>query len=72
MIKVSGLVKVSASFEVELDMTEDEFDALSDRQQEELLEGVIDWRDTLESSETDSIDVWELEEIGADGDANET
>jgi len=63
MIKVSGQAKLSASYEVELDMSEEAFDALSEKAQQELLENSIDWRDVLESSETDEIDVWELYEV---------
>lgn len=62
MIKVSGNFRVTGRYEVELDMTAEEFVALPERKQTELLDGSIDWRDVLQSSETDEIEVWDLAE----------
>lgn len=63
MIKIKGTVTLSGDFEVVLDMTEEEFDALSNEEQNEELESAIDWRNVFENSETDGIDVWDLDEV---------
>jgi formylmethanofuran dehydrogenase subunit E len=63
MIKVTGVVTLRGDYIVELDMTEEEFDSLSKRQQDEEIESAIDWRNLVENSETDDIDVYDLEEI---------
>jgi hypothetical protein len=57
MIKVIGSIKLRGNYEVELDMTEAEFDALSEREQNEEIEDAIDWRNFLDNCDTDEIDV---------------
>lgn len=62
-ILVGGTIKYSSRFEVELPITEEQFDAMSMGQQDKLLEDYIDHHATMQSSDVDDIDVWELEEI---------
>lgn len=57
-----GDVKLRVNFKVKLNMTEEEFDSLSEFQQNQLIEDSIDWHDTLRSAETEDIDVWDVGE----------
>ena len=61
MVKVSGDVKLSVRYDIELKMTADEFEALSESKQNQLIEEAIDWHDALRSARTDDIDVWDIE-----------
>lgn len=63
MIKVTGTMSLKTDFTVELDMTEEEFDALSGQRQDELIDGEIDWYMALRSADLDDIDVWDIVEI---------
>lgn len=56
-IKVKGSMTLRGNYEVELDMTEKEFDALSSRKQDDEINDAIDWREFLNNSETDDIDI---------------
>jgi hypothetical protein len=62
MIKVSGEAMLRVPYEVELDMTESEFNGLSDDEANDVLEGSIDWKNACRSAETDNIDIWDIEE----------
>lgn len=62
MIKVTGIAKLKVPFEVNLDITEAEFETMSDRKSDELIENAIDWHSATRNAETDEIDVWEYEE----------
>jgi hypothetical protein len=62
-IIVKGTIRLWSYYEVELPMTEDEFDSLSKTKQNELIEEYIDWDSVLESSEADSIYVDDLVKI---------
>ena len=64
MIKVSGEVALKVRYAVKLNMTEEEFDALSERKQNELIDGAINWHDELRNAETDEIEVWDIESAG--------
>lgn len=57
MIKVTGTARLTVWYGVELDISEEEFDALSERKQNELLDGAIDWREVCRGAELDEIDV---------------
>jgi hypothetical protein len=61
MIKVKGELRLRANFEVDLDMTEEEFDALSRWKQEDVISGEIDWRNWLDNSDVVDLDVDEIE-----------
>lgn len=63
MIKITGVAKLSVPFEVELNMSEEEFDDLTERQQNDLLDNHIDWMEVCRGGEVDDIDVYDLEEI---------
>lgn len=60
-IKVSGSLKLRGFYEVELDMTEEEFDALSAHEQNIAIEEMIDWRNWLDNAELDDVDVDDVE-----------
>ena len=62
MIVISGEAKLKVPYKVQLNMTVEEFDALPERKQNELIEEAIDWRDATRSAETDEIDVWDINE----------
>jgi hypothetical protein len=61
MIKVKGEIRLRANFEVELDMTEEEFNNLKHWQQEDVISGEIDWKNWLDSSEVSDLDIDEIE-----------
>ena len=61
MIKVSGVVTLRLGFEVELDMTEVEFNALSQTEQNLVIEEAIDWHSELPNSDIDEIEVHDIE-----------
>jgi hypothetical protein len=62
-IKVSGSITLRGNFEVELDMTEEKFDALSERKQNEAIENAMDWRNWLDSTDQlDDVDVYDVKE----------
>jgi hypothetical protein len=57
MIEVSGTATLKTIFTVDLNMTEKEFDALSEEKQNELLDGLIDWLDVCKSAEVDEFEI---------------
>lgn len=63
MIKVSGTYKMAGTYEVRLNMTEKQFDALGYQAQRDLLDSHIDWLEANRSAELDDIDVDDLEEV---------
>jgi hypothetical protein len=63
MIRVRGTARIRADFEVELDMTEEEFDALPSHEQDDILDSAIDWHNVLDSSETDDFEIDDVEEV---------
>ena len=64
MIRVKGVVTLRSNFDVELDMTEEEFDNLAEWEQNDEIEAQIDWHDWTAGAETTEVDVWDLDEIG--------
>ena len=63
MIRVNGSAKLKTDFTVDLNITEEEFDAVSSRQQDLLIENSVDWQEAMRQAEVDDIDVDDLEEI---------
>jgi hypothetical protein len=61
MIKIKGEIRLRANFEVELEMTEEEFDALPRWQQEDVISGEIDWKNWLDNSDVVDLDIDEIE-----------
>ena len=62
MITVTGQARLKVPYTVQLDMTTEEFDALSERKQNELLDDSIDWKDACRNAELDDIDVDDVQE----------
>jgi hypothetical protein len=60
-IKVIGSITMSRNYEVKLDMTKAEFDALSEREQNEEISDAIDWRNWLDNSDIHDVDVDDVE-----------
>ncbi|KZE65027.1 hypothetical protein AV545_03655 [Paenibacillus jamilae] len=63
MIRISGTATVRVNYEVELELTEDEFYELAEKKQNELIESAIDWWDALLNEQTDEIEVDDIEEV---------
>lgn len=63
MITVSGRFELRGHYSVELDITEEEFDAMTTRKQNELLDSSIDWEDTYRQAELSDIEVDEVSEV---------
>ncbi|WP_342472372.1 hypothetical protein MHH70_01780 [Metasolibacillus sp. FSL H7-0170] len=61
MLRVTGEAKLKVRYEVQLPITEAEFEAMSERQANALIEEHIDWLVTLSSAETEDIEVWDYD-----------
>lgn len=62
MIRVTGMIKFSLDFNLKVDMTEEEWDALSTYQKNEYIDERIGPND-LNSMEVDDCDVWDVDTI---------
>lgn len=62
MIRVSGDVKLRVPYVFDFDMTEDEWYAMSEREQNEMIDEMIGHSE-MESAELDDCDVWDVVEI---------
>lgn len=67
MIEVNGTAKIRVDFSVEVDMTVEEWDALSQKKQDEYIENHADWMDACRSGEVDDIEVDDVIEVNEDG-----
>ena len=63
MIKVHGTAALEVDFIVQLNMSEEQFDSLSERAQTNAIDEAIDWRGIMQSAELKDIDIWDLEEV---------
>lgn len=63
MIRVIGTAKLRVNYDVQLDMTEEEFDSLSESEQNDILDHKIDWMNECRSAEVDDIEVDDVQEI---------
>lgn len=57
MIKVIGTLTMRGDYVVHLDMTEEDFDALSEQEQNDEINDAVDWRNWIENAEIHDIDV---------------
>ena len=53
---------MNGNYEVKLNMTESEFDALSEREQNDEIADVIDWRNWLDNADIRDSDIDEVQE----------
>lgn len=60
MIIVNGEAKIRVDYSVELDMTEEQWDSLSEKKQNEILDSAIDWMYACRSGEVDNIEVYDV------------
>lgn len=67
MIKVSGDATLKVRYEVELDITEDEFDALPANKQDELIDAAVDWQEACRNATLDTVEIYDLVEIKSSG-----
>lgn len=63
MIKITGTIQLRGDYEIVLNMTEEEFDKLSSRQQEYEIADAVDWRNWLDISDVTDVDVWDIDEV---------
>jgi len=63
MIEISGTAKIRVDYSIELDMTEEVWDDLTEKQQNEKIENHVDWMDACRSGEVDDIEVDEVNEF---------
>lgn len=63
MIRVSGTASVDVDWEIEVDMTEEEFDNLSEKAQNQLIDSHVDWLDECRNGSVDDIEVDEIEHM---------
>lgn len=61
MIKVEGEITLRGFFSIEIPMTEEQFDALSEQEQNDAIDSCIDWSNWIDGTELDSVDVYEVE-----------
>ena len=66
MIKVSGVATLKVEYTVELDMSEDEFDALREYQQIVEVGRALDRMEACSGAKSEYIEVWEVEELGGE------
>jgi hypothetical protein len=60
MIKVKGSITMSGNYEVELDMEEEEFDNLSEQDQNDEISDAIDWSNWLDNADIHDVDIDEV------------
>lgn len=63
MIRITGQATLKVPYAVTLSMTEAQFDALSERKQNEIIDSTIDWHSSVQNADTDDIDIDDIEEI---------
>lgn len=63
MIEVTGEATLKVKYSVELDISEDEFENLSERKQDEMIEDAINWHEILKNAETNEIEIDDVFEI---------
>lgn len=64
MIEVTGRVTLKAPYKVRLNITKDQFDAMSEHQQNKLLDSTINWHATMSSAQADDFHVYDVETVG--------
>jgi hypothetical protein len=57
MIKVTGTARLSVDYEVELDMSVEEWEMMNLARQDELIDGYVNWMEVCRNARTDDIDV---------------
>jgi hypothetical protein len=67
MIEVNGTAKILVDYSIEVEMTVEEWDALSQKKQDEYIENHVDWMDACRSGEVDDIDVDDVIIVNEDG-----
>lgn len=63
MIKVRGRARLDVQYEVVLNMTEEQFAALSDFNAQNALDAAIDWHSIMGDADVDEIEVDEYFEV---------
>lgn len=63
MIRVNGVARLRVDYSVDLNMTIDEWESMSTRKVNELLDSSIDWYDVVRGAETEDMDIEDVEEI---------
>ncbi|MGO4951992.1 hypothetical protein [Paenibacillus sp. S25] len=63
MINIYGTATVYVDYEVKLDLTEEQFSELTEKEQNELLQSAIDWQEALRNGQTDDIEVDDIVEV---------
>ena len=64
MITIDGMAKLRVSYSIDLEMTAEEWDSLSERKQNEIIENTVNWMDACRDAELDDIEVDEVSENG--------
>lgn len=62
MITIGGRITLKMPYKIKLSMTEVEFDALSEFEQDQLIDSAIDWANELRNAEITETEVDEVEE----------
>lgn len=62
-IRVSGRANMKVEYSTELDMTEEEFDALSQQKQDSLIDAHVDWKEVTRSAEVEIDDDVEIVKV---------
>jgi hypothetical protein len=60
-IKVKGSITMRGNYEVELDMEEEEFDNLSEQDQNDEISDAIDWSNWLDNADINDVDIDDIE-----------
>ncbi|WP_107950901.1 hypothetical protein [Lysinibacillus parviboronicapiens] len=62
-LKVEGIATLRAGYSVEVPYTEEQWEALSERKQNEILDAAIDWYEVSRNAEVDDIDVYDYQKV---------
>ncbi|WP_040981037.1 hypothetical protein [Oceanobacillus jeddahense] len=62
-INVYGEAVLTVRFDVDLPLSEDEFESLSQKEQDQLIDTKIDWVEATKSAEIDNFDIYEFRKV---------
>lgn len=57
---IKGEITLTAKYEVELEITEENFNRMSEEEQKEYIENEINWDDFLQDANTDNVEIEEI------------
>lgn len=62
-LKVQGVATLRVNYDVEVPYSEVQWEALSEKKQNEILDAAIDWAEVCRNADVDDIDVDDYQEV---------